>query len=248
MRSSTRRRYWLRLCALCAFAIDLGGLTADVLDGSVAPFEAGGTPTGEPYVLFEYPDGSHPVWDCSDPIGVAVNLRNIPTAEHRSLVADLAAAIEDIHEHSAFRFTLVGHTDAVPTTRWAREWHQHSPAARVVVSFGDATDTNLFEPGAAAMGGVFARRTLAGETRAHAGYVYVHTAHLGDYRPGRGYLSRVGLFTHELLHVLGLGHVHPSHADSILTPNLSSSYGRLGPGDEAGLTRLAELGCPGFLP
>jgi hypothetical protein len=177
-----------------------------------------------------------------------VNLRNIPAAEHRSLVADLVAAMEDIDEHSAFRFTLMGHTDAVPTTRWASQWHEHSPAARVVVSFGDATDTDLFEPGAAAMGGVFARRTPAGEMQAHAGFVYVHTAHLGDYRPGRGYLSRVALFTHETLHVLGLGHVHPSYADSILTPNLSSSYGRLGPGDKAGLTRLAELGCPGLLP
>jgi len=141
----------------------------------------------------------------------------------------------------------MGQTTAVPSMQWSEEWDTYAPAARVVVSFGDATDTDLFEPGAAAMGGLFARRTPIGEPRAFAGFVYVHTAHLGDYQPGRGYLSRVALFTHELLHVLGLGHVHPSHADSILTPSLSDSYGRLGPGDIAGLGRLAEIGCPDSL-
>ncbi len=154
----------------------------------------------------------------------------------------------ELNDRSLFRLYLMGQTTVVPSTQWAKDWDRHVPAARVVISFGDATDTDLFEPGAAAVGGLFARRTPIGDLRAFAGYVYVHTAHLGDYQPGRGYLSRVALFTHELLHVLGLGHVHPSHADSILNPSLNDSYGRLGPGDIAGLRRLAEIGCPDFLP
>ena len=247
MLSTTRFRYWLRLCAACVFLFDLGGLTTEVLNGSAAPFDVNQTPVGAPYVLFES-DGDHPVWDCSKPIGIAVNLRNVPATDHQSLLADIASALEDINDRSLFRLYLMGQTTAVPSTQWAKDWDRHVPAARVVVSFGDASDTDLFEPGAAAMGGLFARRTPTGDLRAFAGYVYVHTAHLGDYRPGLGYLSRVALFTHELLHVLGLGHVHPSHADSVLTPSLSDSYGRLGPSDIAGLNRLAEIGCPDSLP
>jgi len=245
--SASRFRYWLRLCAACVFVFDLGWLTADVLNGSAAPFEVDQAPSGPAFVLFES-DGDHPVWDCSKPIGVAVNLRSVPAADHQALVADLVSALEDINDHSPFRLYLMGQTTAVPSMQWSEEWDTYAPAARVVVSFGDTTDTDLFEPGAAAMGGLFARRTPIGEPRAFAGFVYVHTAHLGDYQLGRGPRSRVALFTHELLHVLGLGHVHPSHADSILTPSLSDSYGRLGPGDIAGLSRLAEIGCPDSLP
>jgi pimeloyl-ACP methyl ester carboxylesterase len=230
------------------FVFDLGGLTAEVLNGSAAPFEVDQAPIGAPYVLFEGSDGDHPVWDCSKPIGIAVNLHSVPIVEHQVLLKDLMTAVEDINENSVFRLYVVGQTTAVPSMQWAKEWDTYAPAARVVVSFGDATDTDLFEPGAAAMGGLFARRTRIGEPRAFAGFVYVDTAHLGDYQPGRGYRSRVGLFTHELLHVLGLGHVHPSHADSILTPSLSESHGELGPGDRAGLRRLAEIGCPDSLP
>lgn len=228
---------------------DLGGLTAEAIKGSAPPFEVGRTPVGAPYVLFEGASGDHPVWDCSQPIAIAVNLHSVPMSQHQALIEDIATAIEDINDHSLFGLFMVGQTSVVPSTPWAEEWDHYSPAARVVISFGDATDTDIFEPGAgaAAMGGLFARRNETGDLRAFAGFVYVHTAHLGDYKQGSGYLSRVALFIHELLHVLGLGHVHPSHAHSILNPRLTESDGQLGLGDKAGLRRLAEIGCPDLL-
>jgi hypothetical protein len=61
-------------------------------------------------------------------------------------------------------------------------------------------------------------------------------------------MSRGALLAHELLHVLGLGHVHPSSRDSVMTPWLSSSLGEIGPGDVEGLERLAEVGCPSTVP
>jgi len=134
--SASRFRYWLRLCAACVFVFDLGWLTADVLNGSAAPFEVDQAPVGAPFVLFES-DGDHPVWDCSKPIGVAVNLRNVPATDHQALVADLASALKDINDHSPFRLHLMGQTTAVPSMQWAKEWDTYSPAARVVVSFGD---------------------------------------------------------------------------------------------------------------
>lgn len=246
--NTTRIRYWFRLCTACVLMFDLVGLIGEAFNGSVAPFEVGQGPIGAPYVLFEGSDGDHPVWDCSQPIGIAVNLRSVPIVEHQVLLKELMTAVEDINENSVFRLYVVGQTTAVPSRQWADNWDTYAPAAPVVISFGDSKDTDLYVPGAAAIGGQFARRIPTGELRAFAGYVYVHTAHLGDYQPGRGYLSRVALFTHELLHVLGMGHVHSSHIDSILTPKLSESHGELGPGDRAGLRRLAEVGCPGSLP
>ena len=65
---------------------------------------------------------------------------------------------------------------------------------------------------------------------------------LSDYRPGSGYLSRQALFTHELLHALGLDHVE-NHPRSILNEKISQSIGTIGPGDIAGMAALGELAC-----
>ncbi len=97
MLATTRFQYWLRLFAACVFVFDLGGLTAEVLNGSAPPFDFDRAPVGAPYVLFES-DGDHPVWDCSEPIGVAVNLRSVSAADHQALLADIASALEDIND------------------------------------------------------------------------------------------------------------------------------------------------------
>jgi hypothetical protein len=61
-------------------------------------------------------------------------------------------------------------------------------------------------------------------------------------------MSRGALLTHELLHVLGLDHVHRSKWDSVMNPWLSYSWGKIGPGDLEGLERLAAIGCPSVVP
>ena len=73
------------------------------------------------------------------------------------------------------------------------------------------------------------------------GYVMVDVERLSDYRLGSGYLSRQALFTHELLHAIGLDHVNDPR--SILREKISQSIGTIGPGDIAGMAALGELAC-----
>ena len=153
-----------------------------------------------------------------------------------------------ISSQSSFQLQLVGETSVIPTTEWAQSWRSDSLFAPVVVAFGDASDTDLFEPNSMAVGGFFQGEESDGRTRAVVGFVYVHTEHFIRLKAGTGFMSRGALLAHELLHVLGLGHVHPSSRDSVMTPWLSSSLGKIGPGDVQGLERLAEVGCPSNVP
>lgn len=246
--TSAKLRPWSRLFASLLIAFNVGSQTADVL-AYLRPLERGTTAArGDPYLLIEKDDSGPTTWDCTQPIEVAVNLRHLPGRIHEDTIRDLRAAMDSITSQSRFQFRFVGETSAVPSKAWAQSWGSHSPAAPVVVSFGDTKDTDLFLPDAIAVGGFFYGKDEAGKTRASVGFVYVHTEQFIRLKAGDGYMSRVALLSHELLHVLGLGHVDPSRWDSVMTPWLDSSWGKIGPGDLEGLRRLAEVGCPSNSP
>lgn len=241
-------KYWSRLFAGVILSFELGGRISDVVSVSAIAVEKVRTQVGERYSLFSDAEGRHPVWDCPTPIDIAVNLHQVSESQRPSLIGDIQEAIDDINESSYFTLRRIGTTNAVPTSSWGTDWRGYTPAAPVVIAFGSGTDTDLLPPGAAAVGGQFSSIDSKGQRRATAGWVYVDTRHLDDYPPGRGDLGRVGLFTHELLHVLGLGHVDSRQSRSIMTPRLSDSTGYLGAGDLAGLQRLEAISCSGDSP
>jgi hypothetical protein len=220
---------------------------ADIM-AYLRPPEGGSAERGDPYVLVADREGTPLTWDCSKPIPVAVNLNSLPSHDRASVLRDLKTVLAEISSQSSFQLHFAGETDEVPTKSWGYERHPGSASAPVVVAFGDGTDSDLYRPGAIAVGGFFYDDDDRGLARAYLGYVYVHTEHFADLKEGSGFMSRGALLTHELLHVLGLDHVHRSKWDSVMNPWLSYSWGKIGPGDLEGLKRLAAIGCPSVVP
>jgi len=197
--------------------------------------------TSSSYELLTTNAGRPAAWDCRVPINVVVNLDEVPAADRVDIEKDLIGAIADINVNGPFVMQLVGHTHFVLSPDWPKERDQVPGRPAVIVHV--ARNSN-FLPGkekVAALGGSFSHPASGPFDESHAGYVWVDLDDLGDYLPGSGWMSRQALFTHELLHVLGLGHVH--NADSVLTPHISESNGHIGRGDRAGLRRLANGKC-----
>lgn len=90
----------------------------------------------------------------------------------------------------------------------------------------------LLPPGVAANGG---GNVVAG--RFVSGSVLIAADTLGDYDAH----GRYALVLHELLHVLGLGHVDDPH--SVMVSRISRGAGDLGPGDVEGLRALSAQSC-----
>jgi hypothetical protein len=205
------------------------------------PLAAAREVKGEPYVLIDHGTGSPVAWDCSQPIRVAVNSNALPTGLRREVIGELAAVLRTISSHSPFALSLAGSTDRVPSTQWGSQWLSDQSEPPVIFFVGDPSRSDLWRPGRAAVGGSFGVRQGDQRTEAMAGYVVISVDHLHDYFPGHGYRSRGALFTHELLHVLGLDHT--DHPTSMMTPRISDGSGEMGDGDLAGLRRLAAIGC-----
>ena len=197
---------------------------------------------GPPYALLLRGHSNPVAWDCRKPIRVAVNEASLPGPLARVVLGELRDVAAEFSSRTPFELEIVGGTSVVPTRQWGEDLHHGTTDVDVVVYFGRPSDTDLMLPGAAAVGGSF---SVSGgdrsSDRAYLGYVFIDATHLGDYRPGHGYLSRGALFTHEFLHVLGLDHT--DHPDSMMNSLISRSTGEMGNGDLAGLRYLASLGC-----
>ena len=197
--------------------------------------------TSSSYELLTTNAGRPAAWDCRVPINVVVNLDEVAANDRVYIERDLLDAITNVNANGPFVMHLVGHTHVVPSNDWPQQRDRVPGRPAVIVHVARTTRFAAEKENVAALGGSFSHPAPGPFDESHAGYVWVDLDDLDDYLPGSGHMSRQALFTHELLHVLGLGHVHNS--DSVLTPRLSESSGHIGRGDRAGLQRLANGKC-----
>lgn len=194
------------------------------------------------FSLLRINDGGPAVWDCSRPIGVALNASALSPSERESLRQDVEKAFAEIAEVSSFRFVLRGSTDLVPDSSWGSKWFSLAPETPVVIAVVSDGESDLAFSDASASGGGFTTPDVTDRLRITAGFVLLHLDEFGNYRPGSGFMSHQALLLHELLHVLNVG--HSEHSSSVMTPSLADSYGTLGPSDVAALKELSDTGCP----
>jgi hypothetical protein len=181
-------------------------------------------------------------WPCDATVSVRVNLDFVPQAVHGELMHEIEVALQTINEHARVRLVIAEPTALIPTTAML-ESRQVVNANTVLFAFARQGQSDLMRSnGAATGGGLWVHDSDLDKPVITVGYVIVDVNRLNDYRPGSGYLSRQALFTHELLHALGLDHVE-NDPRSILRERISQSIGTVGPGDVAGMAALGELAC-----
>ncbi len=239
-----RLRQFISATAACA---DL--LTVGVAAGSLAGWLAGGYLEGRsspvqassaPYVFLEPSGGTVATWDCSSPISLKVNFGRLDPDLVSAAIEGLTRATRLIGSESSFKFHLAGSTDWVPSRSGLTTRGRSPGSASVVVFFGALGDTDLLtDPQAIATGGVAAASD--NPSRAGAGYVAVNVDSIRRLGIASQPEEMERLFTHELLHVLGLGHV--DRRSSILFPAFQPGRGVIGDGERAGLSELARIGC-----
>jgi hypothetical protein len=198
--------------------------------------------SGSQYSFMVSKDNLPSSWNCDKSINVALNINNLPQQDRMIFEKDVVAAFKEIASVSPFEFNLVGHTTAVPSKNWGFDYAKESINAPVVIAVLPEGSSNLsFEEGAAA-GGAFLKKNESGRLFSFAGYVIIDLEDFYTYNQGSGKMSHQTLVTHELLHVLGLGHV--SDSSSVMTERISLSDGFMGEGDIKGLNALAaHSGC-----
>ena len=239
-----RLRQFISATAACA---DL--LTVGVAAGSLAGWLAGGYLEGRsspvqassaPYVFLEPSGGTVATWECSRPIPLKINFGRLDPGFVSAAIEGLTRATRLIGSESSFEFHLAGSTDWVPSRSGLMARGRNPGSGSVVIYFGALGDTDLLtDPQAIATGGVAA--VSDNPSRAGAGYVAVNV----DSIRRLGIASRPEemerLLAHELLHVLGLGHVN--RRSSVLFPIFHPGRGEIGDGERAGLVELARIGC-----
>jgi hypothetical protein len=192
------------------------------------------------FLMFE--NATPAAWPCDATISVRVNLDFVPQGQHGEVMSDIAEALQKINEHARVNLVVAEQTSLIPTTAML-EARQDVIPNTVLFAFTRQGQSDLLPLVAAATGGgLWVHDSDLDKPVINVGYVIVDVNRLSDYRPGSGYLSRQALFTHELLHALGLDHVE-NDPRSILREKISQSIGTIGPGDIAGMAALGELAC-----
>lgn len=225
------------ICNLMAISTFFSGAIAWA-QNTTAPRSA--TSNASYHILPEF-DNPESAWDCRRPIYVAVNATQIPITARNSVLVDLNATLTEISARSPFTFVIVGPTTAIPTQEWAVDAAKSEESPDVVVFFGYANQTDLMHFSAAAVGGVYRITDLDGSGHLRSGFVVINLLQFADFKSGSSFLSRPGLFRHELLYVLGLD--NNERSDSVMTSRVNDSCGRLGPGDLEGLAHQGRIGC-----
>jgi hypothetical protein len=192
------------------------------------------------FLMFE--NATPAAWPCDATISVRVNLDLVLHGVRSGVIHDIKEALQTINELARVRFVVAEPTSLIPTTA-ILESRQEVIANTVLFAFARQGQSDLMRSnGAATGGGLWVHDSDLDKPVINVGYVIVDVNRLNDYRPGSGYLSRQALFTHELLHALGLDHVE-NDPRSILRTKISQSIGTIGPGDIAGMAALGELAC-----
>ena len=191
------------------------------------------------FLIFE--NSTPSAWSCDAVITIQVNVEQLSPRLRREVLHEIQSAVDAINIHTRSKFVLDGTTSLIPTKSIVEQEVSANPKT-LLFAFVRQGQSDLLPPmAAAAGGGVLQHDPKQNRPITKVGYVLVDINRLGDYRPGSGYLSREALFTHELLHSVGLDHVNdPS---SLLNTKISESIGTIGSGDIAGLKALSDLAC-----
>lgn len=206
-------------------AMNLGDLR-DVVRTDPLHGEPGSGGDGYTYLITTR-SGSPITWPCAGTIAIEVNPENAPKGYGELL----ASAIATVNESSGFTFEVVGETDD-------REFADKRVGS-VLVGWADADEVSELSGPTAGLGGATYTQGPGGGGHAIGGTVVLDTDLPGGWlRDKSG--DRELILTHELIHVLGLGHsadptqlMAAEHRDQV----------QLGDGDRAGLAALREEAC-----
>ena len=191
------------------------------------------------FLIFE--NSTPSAWSCDAVITIQVNVEQLSSHLRQEVLHEIQGAVDVINRHARLTFVLDGTTSLIPTKATSQSELITNPNTLLFAFVRQGQSDLLPSLAAAAGGGVWQHDPKQNRPITKVGYVLVDIKKLSDYQPGSGYLSREALFTHELLHSVGLDHVNdPS---SLLNTRISQSIGTLGSGDIAGMKELGDLAC-----
>jgi hypothetical protein len=223
-----------------AIAISLsfgGGAASSLVAKTIA--KQGSFSSQYRFLIFE--NSTPSAWSCDAVITIRVNVEQLSLDLRQEVLHEIQGAVDVINRHARLTFVLDGTTSLIPTKATGQSELITNPNTLLFAFVRQGQSDLLPSLAAAAGGGVWQHDPKQDRPITRVGYVLVDINRLGDYRPGSGYLSREALFTHELLHSVGLDHVNdPS---SLLNTKISQSIGTLGSGDIHGLHSLGDLAC-----
>lgn len=226
------------LFSAIAISLSFGGGAASSL---VAQTFAKRSSFSSQYRFLIFENSTPSAWSCDAVITIRVNVEQLSPHLRQEVLHEIQGAVDVINMHARLTFVLDGTTSLIPTKATSESELRTNPNA-LLFAFVRQGQSDLLPPlAAAAGGGVWQHDPEQNQPITKVGYVLVDINRLGDYRPGSGYLSREALFTHELMHSVGLDHVNDS--SSLLNTKISQSVGSLGSGDIAGLKALGDLAC-----
>jgi hypothetical protein len=163
-------------------------------------------------------------WDPCQTITYRIN----PAGGYAGATADIRAAFRKVGRITGFRFTYAGTTTSAV---WRGEPGHHPPGTDVIIDWQDPRQDRDLSRGVAGIGGHWVQ-----DGRRFDGWVLLDKSE----RLPRGMWRQV--MTHELGHVVGLGHTQSP--DQVMYGRSSRLNSRWGAGDLAGLRRIgASRGC-----
>ncbi len=207
--------------------------TEDLFD-AVEPLAAGAGLLGSLTDWRWLHDGATGRWDPC----LVIRWRYNPAGGYAGSLADVSRAFARVAGATGLRFKYVGTTELVPASG------VRAPDADVVVGWA-GTEVAAFQRGAVGLGGntmyPISGRDVAYEV-AHGFILFNRTARLPLGFAASGNPTWGQAMTHEVLHVVGLGHAQG--AEQLMAPTVSWRNHLMGAGDLAGAIRLGAVrGC-----
>lgn len=204
---------------------DLGDLRDVVRTDSLDGVEGSG---GEGYSYLATTSSGAPVtWPCEGTIPVVVNPQDAPEGYDELL----ASSIATVNEASGFTFEVVGQTEE-------RSFGEQR-FGDVLLGWADADEVEALSGPTAGIGGATYATGPGGGGHAVGGSVVLDTDLPGGFFRDKD-ADRELILTHELIHVLGLGHTDDP---TQLMAAEARGQKELGEGDLAGLAALREHAC-----
>jgi hypothetical protein len=178
------------------------------------------------YAFGRVEDGQPVRW-CAPEIRLLINDSQAPAGA----LKDFRQAMAQVSVASGIRLHIVGNTDLVADS--TSHLRAGDPYPEVLVSWARPHESDLMAAGASGVTTANPARTDAG-MRLVTGAVIFNTDHDALYRPGFGKgMTRGNLYLHELIHLLGLGHVD---SDELMAATIGADTpAGLSTGDREGL-------------